>query len=106
MTVSAATVASIPASTSVYFGTATASASPLEVQREAYNSFLRANWAGGAGPCAGVIDVDSIVADQAGSGKWRTDLGQASADGVHPSNVLHQAVVNAGLLSGGRFSIP
>jgi hypothetical protein len=90
----------------VYFGTATASAAPLEVQREAYNSFLRTSWAGGAGPCAGVIDVDSIVADQGGSGKWRTDLGQASADGVHPSSVLHQAVVNAGILSASRFAIP
>jgi hypothetical protein len=106
ITISAATVAAMPASTSVYFGTATASAAPLEVQREAYNSFLRTSWAGGAGPCAGVIDVDSIVADQGGSGKWRTDLGQASADGVHPSSVLHQAVVNAGILSASRFAIP
>jgi hypothetical protein len=53
-----------------------------------------------------LIDVDSVMADPALSYKWRTDLGQASADGVHPSAVLHQAVINAGLLSPGRFTAP
>ncbi len=94
------------ASTKLYFGAPQASGSGLEVQREAYNSFARANWRNGGGACTGLIDIDAVVADQGGSAKWRTDLGQASADGVHPSAVLHQAAVNAGILSPSRFAVP
>jgi hypothetical protein len=50
-----------------------------------------------------VIDDDSVFADLGGSGKWRVDLGSASADGVHPSPALHQAAVNAGLITGSKF---
>ena len=106
VTLSLATVASIAAGTKIYFGTQTASASPLEVQRQAYNSFARTTWETGSPYCAGLIDVDGIVSDQGGSGKWRTDLGQASMDGVHPTTALHQAVVNAGLINPAMFFIP
>jgi hypothetical protein len=96
----------LAAGTKLYFGTPLASASPVEVQREAFNSFARANYTNGYGFCTGLIDVDAVVADPGNSGKWRTDLGQASADGVHPSAVLHQAVVNSGILSPSRFPAP
>ena len=76
------------------------------MQRQTYNAYARANWKSGAGGCSGLIDVDNILADQGGSGKWRTDLGQASADGVHPSAVLHQALVNSGAISTGMFALP
>jgi hypothetical protein len=103
VTLSIPTVAALAAGTKIYFG------SPVpvgaEVQRESYNAFARANWQSG-GTCSGLIDVDAIIADPGGSKKWRTDLGQASADGVHPSAVLHQAVINAGVLSPSRFTAP
>jgi hypothetical protein len=104
--ISAPTASAIVAPTKLYFGSVLGSGSPLEVQREAYNNFMRLNWSGTGLSCAGLIDVDAIVSDPGGSGKWRTDLGQASADGVHPAAVLHQAVINSGVLNAGRFSIP
>lgn len=103
VTLSVATAAALAPSSAVYFGSEQASASPLEVQREIYNNYARANWSAGSATCAGLIDVDAIMGDQGGSGKWRSDLGQASADGVHPSAAVHQAVVNAGLLNASRF---
>jgi hypothetical protein len=106
VTISTPTVNALPASTKLYFGAALAGGSALETQRLAYNAFARANWKSAGSACTGLIDIDAIVADQGGSGKWRTDLGQASADGVHPSSVLHQAVVNAGVLSPSRFTAP
>lgn len=101
-----ATAGTLAAATKLYFGAPSASGSALETQRQAYNSFARANWRNGGGACTGLIDIDAIVADQGGSGKWRTDLGQASADGVHPSAVLHQAAVNAGILRPTLFAAP
>ncbi len=104
ITLSSSTNASIPASTKLYFGAVSQAASPIEVQRVAYNAYLRGGWR--AAGCSGVIDVDGIVADQVNVGKWRTDLGQASVDGVHPSAMLHQAVVSAGLITPGMLSVP
>ena len=106
ITISTALTSSISGGTKLYFGTQTAGAAPLELQREAYNSFARANWATAGSACSGLVDIDHIVADQAGSGKWRTDLGQASADGVHPSSVLHQAAVNAQIIKTAMFAPP
>ena len=106
ITLSTATVSALAAATKLYFGSQTATSSPLEMQRQTYNAYARANWKSGAGGCSGLIDVDNILADQGGSGKWRTDLGQASADGVHPSAVLHQALVNSGAISTGMFALP
>jgi hypothetical protein len=106
ITISPPTAASLPAGTKLYFGTNQPTSSPAEVQREQYNGDARTLFSTRFPACTGLIDVDSIVADQAGSGKWRTDLGQASADGVHPSTVLHQAIINAGVLSPSHFTAP
>ncbi len=106
ITISPPTAASLPAGTKLYFGTNQPLSSPVEAQREQYNGDARTLFSTRFPACTGLIDVDSIVADQAGSGKWRTDLGQASADGVHPSTVLHQAIINAGVLSPSRFTAP
>jgi hypothetical protein len=72
-----------------------------EVYRQNYNAYLRSSFA--ALGCSGLVDDDSIMADPGGSMKWRVDLGSASADGVHPSAALHQAVVNAGLINPAMF---
>jgi hypothetical protein len=106
ISITPATAGVLAAATKLYFGAISAAGSGLETQRQAYNSFARANWRNGTGTCTGLIDIDSIVADHGGSNKWRTDLGQASADGVHPSAVLHQAAVNAGILSPSLFPAP
>ncbi len=104
ITVSLPTTAMIPAGTKLYFGSGVQSSSPLEVQRVAYNGYLRGNWQGLG--CSGLIDIDATFSDQVNAGKWRTDLGQASVDGVHPSAVLHQAAVNAGLITPALLSVP
>ncbi len=103
ITLSKPTVASIASGTSLLIGTQTASASGAETQRQAYNAYLRTAAGRTALGCSGLVDVDGVFADQAGSGKWRVDLGAASVDGVHPAAVLHQAVVNAGIINAGMF---
>jgi lysophospholipase L1-like esterase len=104
ITISTPTTAALPASTKLYFGTTAQSGSPIEVQRTAYNAYLRGNWRSVG--CSGLIDIDGIVSDQVNQGKWRTDLGQGSSDGVHPSAALHQAAVNAGLISPAMLAVP
>ncbi len=101
VTLSAATTATLPGGTRLSFGSSNPAQSASETYRRSYNSFLRQHNASLG--CSGLIDIDSVVADQAGSGKWRVDLGAASLDGVHPSAALHQAAVNAGLLSPNMF---
>ena len=96
-----ATTAIIPAGQRLNFGSASPSAAPSEVYRLAYNGYLRTQFTSLG--CSGLIDDDAIFADGGGSGKWRVDLGAASADGVHPSALLHQAAINAGLLSPRMF---
>ncbi len=104
ITLSTPTNASIASASILLFGTSSSAASTVETQRQAYNGYLRAHAA--ALGCSGMIDDDGVFADAGGSGKWRTDLGSASADGVHPSAALHQAAVNAGLITAGMFSPP
>ncbi len=104
ITLSAPLTAALPASTKLSFGSGSSSASPAETYRRSYNGYLRQH-AVTLG-CTGLIDPDSIFSDQGGSGKWRVDLGPASADGVHPAAVLHQAVVNAGLITPAMFQAP
>ena len=104
ITISLPTTGSIAASTKLYFGSPSQSGSTVEVQRIAYNSFVRGNWR--AVGCSGLIDIDAVTADQVNIGKWRTDLGQASVDGVHPAVVLHQAAINAGLITPAMLSVP
>jgi lysophospholipase L1-like esterase len=96
-----ATTASIASGAKLNFGSQNPGDSASETQRQQYNLSLRTS--GAALGCSGVIDVDQVFADPGGSGKWRVDLGAASADGVHPSAALHQAVINAGLLNGAMF---
>ena len=96
-----ATTATIASGAKLNFGSQNPGDSAAETQRQQYNTYLRTSGAGLG--CSGVIDVDQVVADPGGSGKWRVDLGAASADGVHPSAPLHQAVINAGLLSAAMF---
>ena len=104
ITVSSPTTGAIAAGTKLYFGSGVQSSAPLEVQRVSYNSYLRGNWQ--IMGCSGLVDIDAVLADQLNAGKWRTDLGQASVDGVHPSAVLHQAAVNAGLITPAMLSLP
>jgi lysophospholipase L1-like esterase len=77
-----------------------------EVSRETYNSDLRTPAKLAGFGCYGLIDVTKYFDDPGGSGKWRVDLGSASVDGVHPSAVLHQAVVNSSILSPSIFGVP
>ncbi len=104
VTLSQPTTGALAAGTKLYFGTQNAAVSTAEVPRTTYNAYLRANWS--AMGCSHLIDIDGVVADPVNTGKWRTDLGQASADGVHPSPALHQAAVNANLLTPAMFAIP
>ena len=103
ITLSTATIGAISSGQKIYFGTFTASASPLEVQRTSYNTYLRSS-ASQLG-CYGLIDIDSVLGDTVALGRWRTDLGQASVDGVHPSAALHQAAVSAGIISPALFAV-
>ena len=100
--ISEPTVSIIPSNTPVSFGSL--AGSNTETYRLNYNRFLRSS-ASQLG-CTGVIDVDRVVSDQGGSGKWRVDLGAASADGVHPAAVLHQALVNSGEIAASMFVPP
>jgi len=103
-TLSAATLAAIASGTTVNTGSATPN--NAENYRLSYNAYLRnANNRTSLG-CYGLIDVDSIMADPGGSGKWRVDLGAGSIDGVHPQEVVHQAVVNSSLISPNLFYTP
>ncbi len=104
ITLSVPLTAALPAATKLSFGAVNASASPAETYRRSYNGYLRQHAV--ALGCNGLIDPDAIFADQGGSGKWRVDLGPASADGVHPAAVLHQAAVNAGLITPAMFQAP
>jgi hypothetical protein len=104
ITISVPTTAALAASTKLYFGAALQSGSLVEVQRIAYNSYVRGNWRSTG--CSGLIDIDAVTADQVNVGRWRTDLGQGSLDGVHPSATLHQAAINAGLITPVMLSIP
>ncbi len=104
ITVNMALTTPVPAATQLSFGTANPALSAAELHRQSYNSYLRQS--ASALGCTGVIDDDAVFADPAGSGKWRTDLGPASADGVHPAAALHQAAVNAGLISPAMFLAP
>lgn len=101
LTLSAPTTAAIASGVQLNFGSGAAAASASEQQRLAYNAYLRQSAA--ALGCSGVVDIDKVVADPGGSGKWRVDLGAASPDGVHPSAALHQAIVSAGLIKPAMF---
>ncbi len=104
ITLSVPLTAALLAATKLSFGSSTSSASPAETYRRSYNSYMRQH--ASALGCSGLVDPDAIFADQGGSGKWRVDLGTASADGVHPAAALHQAAVSAGLITPAMFQAP
>jgi hypothetical protein len=104
LTLSVPLAAALPGTTKLSFGSGSAAAAPAETYRLSYNTYLRQHAA--ALGCAGLIDDDRVFADPAGSGKWRVDLGPASVDGVHPAAALHQAAVNAGLITPAMFLPP
>ena len=104
LTIAPGLAAALPASSALYIGSATAAASPVEVQRLATNASLRGSFA--AMGLAGVIDLDSVAADA--SGRWVVPSvsGTATAgtiDGVHPSPAVHQAAVAAGIVPVGSI---
>jgi hypothetical protein len=101
ITLSKPSIAAIASGATIYTGSQTAN--PAETQRQAYNSFLRTPASRASLGCSGLVDDDRYMADPGGSFKWRVDLGAASVDGVHPNGVLHQAVVNAGIISPTMF---
>lgn len=91
--------AALPASSLLYFGTAMASASPVEVQRVARNASLLGSYTSYG--YAGVVDLNSVAADA--TGRWVVpSVGGApvagTVDGVHPSATVHQLAIAAGIV--------
>lgn len=91
--------AALPASSVLCFGTATASASPVEVQRVARNASLLGSYTSYG--YAGVVDLNGVAAD--GTGRWVVPsvggtLVAGTVDGVHPSVAVHQLAVAAGIV--------
>jgi hypothetical protein len=101
LTLSTPTIASIASGATIYTGSSAFNTN--ETNRQTYNSYLRNATNRASLGCYGLVDVDAYMADLGGSYKWRTDLGAASVDGVHPQTNLHQAVVNAGILNASMF---
>lgn len=99
-----ASIGAIASGMTLAFGVRTASASvtPIETQRTVFNAWARSSAPSAAG-FAGVIDDDAILEDPANPGLWRTDLGAASLDGIHPAPALHSAAVSAGVISPSMF---
>ena len=100
---SGAAIGVIPAGTTLGFGTKSVSsaATPIEWQREQYNTWCRSTaktWG-----FAGCLDDDASLEDPANAGLWRSDLGSASLEGIHPSPALHSAVVSAGIITPALF---
>ena len=103
VTLSVPTAGAIASGTKLYFGAASAVASGVETQRQAYNSFIRSSYQnlGLQSP----VDIDAVVADA--SGRWRvfssvvastTVAVAGTIDGVHPSPPAHAAAVSAGIV--------
>ena len=103
VTFAAATIGGQASGGTLVFGTKTVgtTTTPIEYQREQYNSFMRANWKSQG--YAGLIDMDVQVEDPNNVGLWRTDLGVASAEGIHPSPALHNQLVSSGIIAPALF---
>ncbi len=103
VTFAAATIGGQASGGTLVFGTKTVgtTTTPIEYQREQYNSFMRANWKSQG--YAGLIDMDAQVEDPNNVGLWRTDLGVASAEGIHPSPALHNQLVSSGIIAPALF---
>jgi lysophospholipase L1-like esterase len=74
-----------------------------EMQRQIYNADMRANYAGYG--FAGVVDLAQIVEDPANPGKWRSNGGAWTADGVHPNPTGHNAAVSAAIITPAMFPL-
>ena len=98
---SGSAIGAIPSGTTLGFGTKTASAVPVEVQRETFNTWCRSSAV--AAGFAGCIDDDVDLEDTLNTGFWRTDLGAASGEGIHPSAALHTALVIAAVINPAMF---
>ncbi len=94
-------IGAIASGTTLGFGTKTPGAVPIEVQREAFNAWCRGSAV--AAGFAGCIDDDAYLEDPANTGLWRSDLGPASAEGIHPSAALHNAVANSAIINPAMF---
>ncbi len=103
VTLSAATTGTLASGTKLYFGTQNAAASTVEVQRQAYNTFIRSSY--GSLGLQPPVDIDGVVADA--TGRWRvfssvsngsTIAVAGTIDGVHPSPVAHAAAVSSGIV--------
>ena len=101
---SGSTIGLISTGTTLGFGTRTvsATATPIEYQREQYNTWCRGSaksWG-----FAGCMDDDISLEDPSNAGLWRSDLGSASLEGIHPNTTLHSAVVSAGTIIPAMFT--
>ena len=78
--------------------------SGFEAQRQSYNSAMRSGFASYGG--AGLIDMAAVLEDGSNPGKYRTDGGNAyvQADGIHPSALGHQTLINAGVVPVSSFA--
>ena len=103
VTLSTTTAGTLTSGTKLYFGTPNVTASAVEVQRQAYNAYMRSSY--GSLALQPPIDIDAVVADA--SGRWRvysvvsngtTTVVAGTIDGVHPSPVAHAAAVSAGII--------
>ena len=103
VTFSSPAVAGVASGATLVFGTRTPgqTTTPIEYQRELYNATMRGGWK--AAGYAGLIDIDAQVEDPANAGLWRTDLGAASAEGIHPSAALHNQLVGSGIIAASMF---
>ncbi len=98
-----AAIGAIPSGTTLAFGTRTvnSTSTPIEYQRELYNTWCRSS--AKAWGFAGCIDDDLFLEDPSNPGLWRSDLGSATIEGIHPSAALHSAVVAAGVITSSMF---
>ena len=105
VTLSAPLTGGVASGATLSFGTRSVSstATPIEYQREAYNSAIRSGYV--AAGYSGLIDIDATVHDASTAWAWRTDLGAASAEGIHPAAVLHNKLVSAGLITPSMFPV-
>jgi lysophospholipase L1-like esterase len=71
--------------------------SSQETQRLAYNANVRANVL--ALGFSGLIDIANVVESATAAGKWRSDGGAWTTDGIHPNSTLgHPGIVSAGVM--------
>ena len=75
--------------------------SSYESARQSYNADIRANWANYG--YAGLADVASVVEDPQNLGKWRTNGGAWTVEGIHPNVLGHSSLVSAGVIKPGMF---